>query len=146
MERLTFNVGRTGRGGPAVLAGRGIPQPTRVETPHHRFTAIKKRAAVVRERFDADYFWMVAFTALLFFRPQDHLRPLALLHMGSAASTTSTIRATCRSRSTSGIVSASSMLTGCSGTWRATSFGRAPPSWSATRSSTRSSTDGLMPR
>jgi O-antigen ligase len=81
MERLTFNVRRKGRGGPAVLVGRGIPQPARVEARSNRFAAIKKRAAVVRERFDADYLWMVAFTALLFFRPQDQIRPLALLHM-----------------------------------------------------------------
>jgi O-antigen ligase len=35
----------------------------------------------VRERYDADYLWMVAFTALLFFRPQDHLPALGVLHL-----------------------------------------------------------------
>jgi O-antigen ligase len=81
MERLTFNVGRTRRTGPTVVAGRGTPQPARTAARGNRFAAIKKRAAVVRERFDADYLWMVAFTALLFFRPQDQFRPLAVLHM-----------------------------------------------------------------
>jgi O-antigen ligase len=82
MERLTFNVGRKGRGhAGVVVGGRGAAQPTRSEARASRFTAIKKRVAVVRERLDADYLWMVAFTALLFFRPQDQIRPLALLHM-----------------------------------------------------------------
>jgi O-antigen ligase len=81
MERLTFNIGRSGRGNAVIVGGRSTAPPARVETRSSRFTAIKKRAAVVRERFDADYLWMVAFTALLFFRPQDQIRPLALLHM-----------------------------------------------------------------
>jgi O-antigen ligase len=89
MERLTFNVGRHGRRHAGVVGGRGAAQPARSEArpsrftaiSASRFTAIKKRAAVVRERLDADYLWMVAFTALLFFRPQDQIRPLALLHM-----------------------------------------------------------------
>jgi O-antigen ligase len=37
--------------------------------------------AAVRERYDADYVWMVAFTFLLFFRPQDQIPGLAVLHM-----------------------------------------------------------------
>ena len=34
-------------------------------------------AAPVRERYDWDYLWMVAFTVLLFFRPQDQIPGLA---------------------------------------------------------------------
>jgi O-antigen ligase len=36
---------------------------------------------VVRERYDWDYLWMLAFTALLFFRPQDHIPGLGALHL-----------------------------------------------------------------
>jgi putative inorganic carbon (HCO3(-)) transporter len=92
MERLTFNVGRSRPGTPSILVRRDAADrsrvgterssaPSRAETAGRRFTGLKKRAAVMRERFDADYLWMVAFTALLFFRPQDQFRPLGLLHM-----------------------------------------------------------------
>jgi len=88
MDRLTFNVSRKDASRPAIIAGKGTP-PVRTEARNrfaainsgNRFTGIKKHAAMVRERFDADYLWMVAFTALLFFRPQDQIRPLGLLHM-----------------------------------------------------------------
>jgi O-antigen ligase len=32
-------------------------------------------------RYDPDYLWMLAFTFLLFFRPQDQIRPLEILHL-----------------------------------------------------------------
>src|SRR3954465_15355386 len=94
MERLTFNVGRSRPGAPSIIlrrdaAERGrhgterFPAPPRADPAGGRFMGLKKRAAVMRERFDADYLWMVAFTALLFFRPQDQLRPLAMLHMSA---------------------------------------------------------------
>jgi len=41
----------------------------------------KRVAAVVRERYDWDYLWMLAFTALLFFRPQDQIPGLEALHL-----------------------------------------------------------------
>src|SRR4051812_27566070 len=92
MERLTFNVGRSRPGAPSILVRRDAAErgrigtersaaPTRADAAAGRFTGLKKRAAVMRERFDADYLWMVAFTALLFFRPQDQIPPLAALHM-----------------------------------------------------------------
>jgi len=89
MERLTFNIGRQGRrSSPPAAANSAAPQHAEARGNRssamkisNRFTGIKKRAAIVRERFDADYLWMVAFTALLFFRPQDQIRPLGLLHM-----------------------------------------------------------------
>ena len=76
MERLTFNVRGT-RGGSLVVAGRearAAAQPTRLET-------VKAHIAVVRERYDWDYLWMISFTALLFFRPQDQIPGLEALHL-----------------------------------------------------------------
>lgn len=76
MERLTFNIG--GSNGPLVVAGREdqSPQPPRLEPARRR-----SRLSALRERYDADYLWMVAFTILLFFRPQDHVRALGVLHL-----------------------------------------------------------------
>src|SRR5262245_7139481 len=86
MERLTFNVSR-GRGDRQLLvesrspAGKARAASSSRHSPS-RYSALKTRvAAAVRERYDWDYLWMIAFTAVLFFRPQDHLRPLAALHL-----------------------------------------------------------------
>jgi O-antigen ligase len=75
MERLTFNVKSTR--GPAVVAGRAVARragPSRV-------ARVNQKIAAFRERHDADYLWMLTFTALLFFRPQDQLPPLEPLHL-----------------------------------------------------------------
>lgn len=80
MERLTFNAGRTRRNTALVVAGRRTPDAKRTAQPT-RFGKVKKRIAVVRERYDWDYVWMLTFTALLFFRPQDQFPPLAALHL-----------------------------------------------------------------
>jgi len=76
MERLTFNVGQS-RSGPLVVAGRDVraaaqPAPVARATAH---------IAAVREKYDWDYLWMLAFTALLFFRPQDQIPGLQVLHL-----------------------------------------------------------------
>jgi len=78
MERLTFNIG-TSRGGRLVVAGRadGRPAIARETT----LAQAKQQIIAVRERFDADYLFTLAFTALLFFRPQDHVPGLAALHL-----------------------------------------------------------------
>jgi O-antigen ligase len=79
MERLTFNIGPS-RGGPLVVAGRGgqgEPPPAQAS----RIAAVRQRVAAVRERYDWDYLWMLAFTALLFFRPQDQIPGLEVLHL-----------------------------------------------------------------
>ena len=73
MERLTFNLGRA-RGGPLAVAGRQL-------RPAERPSPMRKAITAVRDRYDADYLWMIAFTAILFFRPQDHFPPLAVLHL-----------------------------------------------------------------
>src|SRR5581483_6761191 len=72
MERLTFNIGR-GAGQP-VVAGRAA---------RARAAAAAHAAPVAptRERYDWDYLWLVAFTAVLFFRPQDQVPGLELLHL-----------------------------------------------------------------
>src|SRR5262245_48418120 len=79
MERLTFNVG-TSRSGPVVvssrLAARAAGRPAAA-----RMAAIKRKLAETRERYDWDYLWMLAFTTLLFFRPQDHIQALGALHL-----------------------------------------------------------------
>jgi len=74
MERLTFNVGR--RNGFPVVAGRAA----RV-LPTASQTATAAAGAPARERYDSDYLWLVAFTALLFFRPQDQIPGLEVLHL-----------------------------------------------------------------
>ncbi len=77
MERLTFNVGRS-RTEPLVVSGRG----ERMRAARRSITARAKTAVTsARERYDADYLWMVAFTILLFFRPQDQIPGLAALHL-----------------------------------------------------------------
>jgi O-antigen ligase len=83
MERLTFNVG-TSRGEPIVVSGRtaGRPAFARAAAPAaSKLARARRQIAVVRERYDADYLFMLAFTALLFFRPQDHIPGLAALHL-----------------------------------------------------------------
>jgi O-antigen ligase len=76
MERLTFNIGSS-RGGPLVVAGRAKQQTFR-RAPA---TRVGKAVAAIRERYDWDYIWMLAFTALLFFRPQDQIPGLEALHL-----------------------------------------------------------------
>jgi O-antigen ligase len=80
MERLTFNVGRSGQR-TLVVAG----QDGRGRTLRRAAVAgAKKTVSAVKtakERYDAAYLWMIAFTALLFLRPQDQIPGLALLHM-----------------------------------------------------------------
>jgi O-antigen ligase len=79
MERLTFNVGSSRRG-PVVVSGRESP-PFAGRTASARVAAIKRTIVTTRERYDWDYLWMLAFTTLLFFRPQDHIQALGALHL-----------------------------------------------------------------
>jgi O-antigen ligase len=72
MERLTFNVGQS-RGGPLIVAGRSA-----TASP---FARARRQVAAAREHYDWDYLWMLAFTALLFFRPQDQIPGLEALHL-----------------------------------------------------------------
>jgi putative inorganic carbon (hco3(-)) transporter len=87
MERLTFNVGRSGHPseGTLVVAGRGSRLPRSTPRSVERAKAVvshaRKTLASARERYDADYLWMIAFTALLFFRPQDQIPGLGVLHL-----------------------------------------------------------------
>jgi O-antigen ligase len=74
MERLTFNIGAS-RGGALVVSGRGQ------RTGARRLQAARAAVAAIRERYDWDYVWMLAFTALLFFRPQDQIPGLEVVHL-----------------------------------------------------------------
>jgi O-antigen ligase len=88
MERLTFNTRATRAGALGVVVGRNrrrtaesalpgaAPAPT--ESQARR---LGRRIKLVRERYDSDYLWMLTFTALLFFRPQDQIPGLAALHL-----------------------------------------------------------------
>ena len=80
MERLTFNVS-SGRGQRRLTVGR--PAGAAAPAPRvSRYAAARKRVvAAIRERYDWDYVWMIAFTAVLFFRPQDHIPALVPLHL-----------------------------------------------------------------
>jgi O-antigen ligase len=79
MERLTFNVSSRRGETPQLVVGRRPIEPAPVVS---RAARVKARVrAVVRERYDWDYIWMLTFTGLLFFRPQDHFPPLAALHL-----------------------------------------------------------------
>jgi len=80
MERLTFNVGSL-RSGPLVVSGRQMPRASRLAPVASGLTRLRTQIATARERYDWDYLWMLAFTALLFFRPQDHLQALESLHL-----------------------------------------------------------------
>jgi len=87
MERLTFNIGSS-RGGPLVVAGRALGRETASKPPRPApspFARATRRIAAVRERYDWDYLWMLAFTTLLFFRPQDHIPGLQPLHLAELA-------------------------------------------------------------
>lgn len=77
MERLTFNVGRS-RTEPLVVSGRSTERkkPKRAEP-----TGRRPPRPAARARYDADYLWMIAFTAILFYRPQDHFPALQVLHL-----------------------------------------------------------------
>ena len=75
MERLTFNVGRPGDGQP-VVAGRGSRPRAAAKS-----AAVAAAVSPARDRYDWDYLWLVAFTAILFFRPQDQIPGLEALHL-----------------------------------------------------------------
>jgi putative inorganic carbon (hco3(-)) transporter len=78
MERLTFNI-RKSRRGSLLVAGRAASSPPKASSsPLGR---VRRQLARARERYDWDYVWMLAFTTLLFFRPQDHLAALESLHL-----------------------------------------------------------------
>src|SRR3954463_16326141 len=77
MDRLTFNLGPT-RGAPPIVSGRHQRAGARRTPATNAVTAV---VAANRERYDWDYLWMLLFTALLFFRPQDQIPGLEILHL-----------------------------------------------------------------
>ena len=77
MDRLTFNLGSS-RGAPLVVSGRHQRAGARRAPASNAVTAA---VAAIRERYDWDYLWMLLFTALLFFRPQDQIPGLEILHL-----------------------------------------------------------------
>lgn len=78
MERLTFNIGR-GREGQPVVAGRTSPSHRNGEAAKADARAVA--VAPTRDKYDWDYLWLLAFTTVLFFRPQDQIPGLEVLHL-----------------------------------------------------------------
>jgi O-antigen ligase len=85
MERLTFNTSTSRVRREVVSTGRRRDRPhdTPPGGPTTPTSASRLRAGArrLRERYDWDYLWMIAFTALLFFRPQDQIPGLEILHL-----------------------------------------------------------------
>ena len=78
MERLTFNAGAPRSGSTNVVESRFARRRRKTSASPAPAAAPSRR---VRERYDWDYLWMVLFTALLFFRPQDQIPGIAVLHL-----------------------------------------------------------------
>ncbi len=74
LERVAFNWGLQA----AVVPSARAAQPATLEPEE---AAAGGPATAVRERRDWAYFGMLAFTAILFFRPQDIFPPLESLHL-----------------------------------------------------------------
>jgi O-antigen ligase len=79
MERLTFNPGSTRR--EPVVVGRSSRRRGPAPVSPSPGAAPQTSRTVTRERYDWDYLWMVAFTTLLFFRPQDQIPGVEALHL-----------------------------------------------------------------
>jgi O-antigen ligase len=71
MERLTFNTTRA----------RIVAPSSKGRAPAAAAAKPARPAAPLRDRYDWDYLWMLTFTALLFFRPQDQIPGLHMLHL-----------------------------------------------------------------
>jgi O-antigen ligase len=80
VERLTFNVSSGRNAAPVLVVGRR-PMAADAKRPSRAARLKTRVAAMVRERYHWDYLWMLAFTALLFFRPQDDVPALRPLHL-----------------------------------------------------------------
>jgi O-antigen ligase len=76
MERLTFNLGTR-----TEIAEAGRKRPPAARAVEAGVASAIARGRRTRERYTWDYLWLLAFTALLFFRPQDDIRPLSVLHL-----------------------------------------------------------------
>ncbi len=80
-ERIAFGFGLDGQ----LLRERATasPQPAAVEA--HREDDSATVVAPARERFDLAYLGLLAFTAMLFLRPQDIFPPLGYLHLAEVS-------------------------------------------------------------
>ncbi len=77
MERLTFNLRSSARRDEPVAARQKRSEDAARKRPAD---AARARSGA-RERYDWDYLWMIAFTTVLFFRPQDQIPGVPVLHL-----------------------------------------------------------------
>jgi O-antigen ligase len=80
VERLTFNLRRS-RTAPLAAETARRPHNRRRSRVSDRIERARKVVSAARERYHADYIWMMVFTFLLFFRPQDQIPGIAVLHL-----------------------------------------------------------------
>jgi O-antigen ligase len=80
-ERVVFGYGTSGHAG--QTPARGVVRSERVGDTSAAAPAAQKRAAAIggRERRDWAFLGLLAFTAILFFRPQDQIPALNALHL-----------------------------------------------------------------
>jgi O-antigen ligase len=64
-----------------VVAGRAGAREKTARTAAPAEAGHGSQRAAEREKYDWDYLWMLAFTALLFFRPQDQIPLVGALHL-----------------------------------------------------------------
>jgi putative inorganic carbon (hco3(-)) transporter len=83
-ERLTFNYGTSGHRGEAPVAPGRQSEPARQELVRPETGAVRT-AVVPPERRELAFTGLLAFTALLFFRPQDQIPALNPLHLAEIA-------------------------------------------------------------
>ncbi len=86
-ERLVFGYGTSGHSGEAPAA-RLQPTPGAVESMARAAAVSPRRSAVPAERRELAYTGLLAFTALLFFRPQDQIPALNVLHLAELSALT----------------------------------------------------------
>ena len=81
-ERLVFGYGTSGHAGHAPARRSGRPERVTIAAAP---AAPERAAPAVRERRDWAFLGLLAFTAVLFFRPQDQIPALNVLHLAEVA-------------------------------------------------------------
>jgi O-antigen ligase len=80
-ERLAFGYGTSGHSGDTPAGNNRIPGPRPQPKPAASPAPKNRRARATGAKADAAFIGLMIFTALLFFRPQDQIRALNMLHL-----------------------------------------------------------------